>query len=372
MQHIFNKIIVRRFYLQHAGFFFVLFYFLFGVVDSGNLLYYHLGLLNGFLHHYGFLALVLLSWALYNTILCTGYMMKLLQLPEYTFLYTTIGSLDKNARRRLWWRLQAGMYLPVIIYGAIAIVYACTKQLYAQAAIIAVFNIAMCIWPAALYERKLWQPDVFFFTGGLQRWLNKHFTKPPFTWFIYEMFTRFPRRIILVKVYSLGILWLTFFLMEQGSDFDLRALQIGIICTALVHMQLMSHQRAFEEIYTEFMRNLPIPLWQHYGRLLATWCLLYLPELIMITVNANTKTNVQGLLIAAAMGFSLLVLFRTILYYPKVNAEIHLRYLLVIAFIDIFLVLGHYEWPAILAMQAAAALIFFNKSRVYEPYIETE
>ena len=99
---------------------------------------------------------------------------------------------------------------------------------------------------------------------------------------------------------------------------------------------------------------------------------MFLPEMAMITVNGYTKTPLGGLITVFCTALSLLILFRCLLYFPKMNPEIHVRYTMLTSFIVLFMILGHYEWPAILLLQAASAIIFFKKYRSYEPYIPPE
>ncbi|SIO01654.1 hypothetical protein [Chitinophaga niabensis] len=362
---ILQKIFTQRFYIQNTGFFLVLFYLLFGVVDGGNLISYHTSLMLGFLGSYTFLLIVLLLWGLYG-LKCVGFILKTFQLQGYEFLYPTMGSIDKPMRRRIWLLLHTAIYMPVLVYAGIAAGVGIVHGHYLPVAMIVVFNVVMCIWPLLLYERKLHQPDVLFFTGHLQRWLNKHFTKPPLLFFLYELFTNYPRRIFSVKLFSAGVLWLTFFLLAQ-MDFDIRGLQLGIILSVLLHMQLMLHHRSFDDTYLNFVQQLPVPLWRHYIRVTGIYALLYLPEMVMIVVNAYGKTSLPGLLTCFVVAVSLLVLFRCLLYFSKIDAEIHLRYVLLISFVVLFMILGKYEWPAVLLLQAAAAIVFLAKYRTYEP-----
>ncbi|SHK76880.1 hypothetical protein SAMN05444266_10178 [Chitinophaga jiangningensis] len=368
---VFNRIFVRRFYVENTGFFLVLFYFLFGVVNGANLLYYHMGLMEGFLSSTGFLALVLGLWLLYN-FKCIGFVIKTFQLPQYSFLYDTMTCMADSERRPLWMRLHFRMYLPVFIYGGIAAVFGIYKHYYIPAGIILLFNIAMCIWPMWLYEKKLWQPDVFFLTSWFSRWLNRLFVKPSVLYFYYELFTAFPRKIFTTKLWSAAVLWLTFFLMGQSDFYDVRALQLGMIVCVLLHTQLMIHHRAFDEIYLQFLLNLPISTWRHYCRVVGVYALMLIPEAIILYFQSSGHFTLLPLLTSIITGITMLILFRVLLYFPRMNAEVHLRWILVISFILLFMILGDVTWYAIGVMHVLAAVIFFRKLPEYEPWIEVE
>ncbi|RAJ83366.1 hypothetical protein CLV59_103333 [Chitinophaga dinghuensis] len=368
---IFRRIFTGRFYVENTGFFLVLFYFLFGIVNGSNLLYYHLGLMTGFLSSWSFLLLVLFLWLLY-TLRITGFVIKTLEQSPYSFLYSTMTCMDDKERRGLWLRLQFQMYLPVFVYGLIAAGVGIFRHYYLPAAIIILFNLLMCIWPVRFYEKKLWQPDVFFFTTRFSRWLDRHFVKPPVLYFYYELFTAFPRKIFTTKLWSAAILWLTFFLMRQSDFMDLRALQLGMIGCVLLHTQLMIHHRAFEEIYLPFMLNLPISTLRNYSRVAGFYVLLLIPEIIIIFFQSNHRFTITEIMTAGITGMTMLLLFRVLLYFPRMNAEVHLRWILLIAFVVLFMILGGALWYAVAGMQLVAALIFFRKFREYEPWIETE
>lgn len=368
---ILQKIFTRQFYIQNAGFFLVLFYLLFGIVNSGNLLLYHQSLMLGFLSNTGFLLLVLLLWSLYG-LKCVGFVLKTLQKQGYEFLYPTMGSMEKKSRLKEWFIIHTAIYLPLLVYAGVSVVVAVKYQYYFSAVVVVVYNLFMCIWPLALYEKKLSHPDTLFFTGHLQRWINRHFVKPPVLYFIYELLTQFPRRILSTKLFSAGILWITFFLMREGEYFDLRGLQLGVMVSVLLHLPLLTHHRAFDDTWLNFMENLPISTFRHYTRLIGVYIILFFPEMVMITVNAYTKTTPVELLTVFCMALSLLIFFRTLLYFPKMNNEVHVRYVLLTCFVVLFGILGKYEWPAIILLQTAAAIIFFKKYQLYEPYIESD
>lgn len=83
---ILNKIIVKTFYREQAGFFFFIFLVFFGAVAPSMQLAYHYSLIRGMLEAPVFMALVALAWLLY-----AGKVLRfvegVLRAPEYIFLY---------------------------------------------------------------------------------------------------------------------------------------------------------------------------------------------------------------------------------------------------------------------------------------------
>lgn len=363
---ILRKIFVRRFYLQNTLFFLVLFYLLFGVVDGGSLISYHYSLMLGFMGNLYFLPVVLALWALYG-MKCAGFVLKTFQTQGFEFLYPTLGSVEKTTRRQLWLMIHGGIYLPVLVYAGIAVVAGLSRGFWLSSLLVIVFNLLMCWWPLFLYERKLHQPDVTFFTGHLQRWLNRRFAKPPGLYFIYELFSNYPRRIFSVKLACAGILWLTFYLLRQTGGFDARGLMLGVMLCVIAHGQLMMQHRSFDDAYLGFLRGLPQPLWRHYLRMAGVYVLLFMPEMVIMAANQTPISALAGCFVLAA---AMLLLFRSLLYFPRMNAEVHMRYVLLISFVTLFMVMARYEWLAAGVMLPASLGLFFYLFPRYETYVE--
>lgn len=365
---ILQKIFVQRFYIQNTLFFLVLFYLLFGVVDGGSLIGYHYSLMLGFMGNGYFLLIVLAVWALY-ALKCAGFVLKTLQTPGFEFLYPTLGSIGKPARRRCWQLIYCGMYMPVLVYAGIAAVAGASQGHLLSAFIVAGFNLLVIVLAPLLFERKLHRPDVTFFTGHLQRWLNRRFVKPPGLYFLYELFSNYPRRIAGVKLACAGILWLTFYLLRETGRFDERGLMLGVMLCVMSHGQLMMQHRSFDDTYLGFLRGLPQPVWRQYLRMAGVYILLFLPEMLIMAAN---KTPWPSLLACSALAAAMLLLFRSLLYFPKMNAEVHLRYVLLISFVTLFAVLAGYSRPAAGAMLPVSLALFLYFFPRYETYTEPE
>ncbi|MGX5819806.1 hypothetical protein ACWKWU_16535 [Chitinophaga lutea] len=354
-----HKIFSRQFYLRNVGFFLVLFYLLFGVVESTQLVSYHYSLIKGFMTKPAFLAVVLLLWGLYG-IKCIAFVLKAMQSPDHGFLYQTLGCLDRRARWRIWWTIQAAMYLPVLIYGGIGAIVGAN----AGSIVVTLFNLGMCLWPALLYERKLARPDLSIFSGALQRWVNRRFTKPPWLYWPYELTVHHARALLTTKLYSAGVLWITFYLLRETGGYDVRGMLLGTMVCVLLHVPLLIRQRDFEDKAAVFLRQLPVSLFRRFGWTGAAWLLLLLPEICLLFNNLPDQTDLP---VAAVLAWCMLMLFRSILYFSRLDAEKFIRWVLVISFVTLFLMLAGWTWAVAAAMLCAAAAIFVTRYGRYEP-----
>ncbi len=135
----------------------------------------------------------------------------------------------------------------------------------------------------------------------------------------------------------------------------------------ITHGQLMMQHRSFDDTYLAFLRQLPQPLGRHYLRLAGIYIILFLPEMVIMAAN---KTPYPALLTCFALAVSMLLLFPLPAFFPKMNAEIHMRYVLLTCFVVLFMMLGGYAWLAVAAMLPVSAGLFFFLFRRYETYAE--
>lgn len=365
--NIFSKIFTTRFYAQNTGFFFLLFYLLFGVVQGGQLISYHYGLLLGIVSNTGFLLLALGIWLLYN-LKCTWYMLGTMGANEYSFLYQAIGSMPLNRQRRNWLAVHTSIYAPVLIYSGLAIVAAIVQRHYFAAGIIMIFNVCMCFAPVWIYSYRILHPGAVFFYQKWQEWLNRHFPKPLSLFYLYELAVNRTRSLFILKIFSCVVLLATFALME-GQGYDVRAVLTGLLICTLLHTIAVFDHRHFDDQYLAFTRNLSIPLWKRYASLGVTYGGLLLPEcgLLMIHTMPYNAWHWTMLMIFA---ISVLQLFRCVLYFPRLDQDKYLRWVFVMFCVLLFMCLGHvYGW-AILLVQCVAFTLFITRYYRYEPQYE--
>lgn len=367
VSRILSKIFIGRFYIRNTGFFLLLFYLLFGVVDGGQLPRYHYTLLLGIVGSVHLLLLALLLWLLYN-LKCMAYVLKTVTAKEYSFLYATLGSLQGPRKRYAWALVQAGIYAPVLIYSGIAVVVACFNGYYGAAVSIVCFNGLMCALPLWVYDRQVRHPGRRLFFVRWQHWLNRRFRKPFPLYYIYELLLNNMRMLAGVKVVSALVLIFTFTLL-RGEAYDVRAVLTGWLICLLIHSMLVFDHRRFEDRFLAFARNLPVPLYRRYIGLAVTYTCLLLPEYGLLLAH-TPLLQIWDILLFMAFGGSLLLLFHGILLFPRLDQDKYLRWVLALFCVLLFLVLGYLYWPAVTGMQLIAACLFAGRYYRYEPEYE--
>lgn len=367
MTNVLARIFTTRFYAQNTGFFFLLFYLLFGVVQGGQLISYHYGLMLGIVSNTGFLLLALGLWILYN-MKCIWYVLGTISGKEYTFLYQTIGSIAGARQRRTWLWVHISIYAPVLVYSTLAIIVACFKQYYAAAVTLLIFSILMCYSPVWLYSYLIQRPGAVFFYHRWQQWLNHRFHKPLPLFYVYELATNRTRSLLVLKILSCLVLLATFTLMK-GDAYDVRAVFTGLLVSVLLHTILVFEHRHFEDQLLAFTRALPIPLWKRYGALGVTYGVLLLPESGLLIIHTLPYNGWHWAMLMV-FAVSVLLMFRCLLYFPRLDQDKYLRWVFVLCCVLLFMILGHvYGW-AILLLQCAAFILFTARYYRYEPHYE--
>ncbi|PWV50827.1 hypothetical protein [Chitinophaga sp. S165] len=362
-----SKIFTVRYYAKNTGFFLVLFYFFFGIVPGGQLPSYHHTLIKGFTGSLDFLALVCLGWLLYN-LKCIAFIVNVLSTKEHTFLFGTLGLLEGPAKWRTWLWLHVTLYAPVLIYSGIAALIAIQLHFHLSAVIIGLFNIVMVIAPLWLYDQKMKHPGTVSFLARWQQWLNKTIRKPVWSLYGYELLNNNMKSLAIAKVVSGGIVIITCSLM--GTAYDVRFVLVGFLVCILSQVVLIYNHRRFDDLYLSLLPQLPVQMWKRYLQTGLLYLVLLLPESILLTYRIWEQTTPAHIIMLVATGVSVLLLLRSLLYFPQMDQDRYFRWVLIIIVVLLFMGLAHLYWYGIILLQVPALTIFYNRYYRYEAPLE--
>lgn len=362
-----SKIFTVRYYAKNTGFFLVLFYFFFGIVPGGQLLSYHHTLIKGFTGSMDFLAMVCLIWLLYN-LKCMAFIINVLSSKEHTFLYGTLGVLEGNAKWRTWLWLHVTLYAPVLIYSAIAALIAIQLHFYPSALIIGVFNVVMIIAPLWFYDHKMKHPGTVSFLARWQQWLNKTIRKPVWLFYGYELLNNNMKSLAIAKVISGLVIIITCSLM--GKQYDERFMLVGLLVSILSQVILVYDHRRFDDLYLSLLPQLPVPVWKRYLHTGLLYLVLLLPESILLIYKIWQQASPAHIVMLVTTGLSVLMLLRSLLYFPRMDQDKYFRWVLIIIVTLLFLGLARLYWYGIILLQVPAFTIFYNRYHRYEPPLE--
>ncbi|UPK71580.1 hypothetical protein [Chitinophaga filiformis] len=362
-----SKIFTIRYYAQNTGFFLVIFYFFFGIVPGGQLLSYHQTLIKGFTGNMDFLALVCLAWLLYN-LKCMAFVVNVLSAKDHTFLYGTLGVLEGAAKWRTWLWLHVTLYAPILIYSCIATAIAMQLHFYSSALVIGLFNVIMIFAPLWVYDRKMKHPGTASFLARWQQWLNRNIRKPVWAMYGYELLNNDTKSLAIAKVVSGFVVIATCSLM--GNTYDERFILVGFLVCILFQVILIYNHRRFDDLYLSLLPQLPLPVWKRYLQTGLLYLVLLLPESILLTYKVWQQAAPAHLIMLLATGVSVLMLLRSLLYFPRMDQDKYLRWVLIIFVSLLFLGLARLYWYGIALLQVPAFTIFYNRYYRYEAPLE--
>lgn len=362
-----SKIFTTRFYAKNTGFFLVLFYFFFGIVPGGQLPSYHYTLIKGFTGSAGFLALVCLLWLLYN-LKCIAFIITILSTKEHSFLYGTLGVLEGGAKWRSWCWLHLSLYAPVLIYSTISAGVAVKLGFHIAACVIVLFNLLMISAPLWIYVHKMKHPGTVSMVARWQQWFNTSVRKPLWSFYGHELLNNNMRSLAISKVVSAVVVIVTCSFMSD--KYDERVLLVGVLIYVLAQSVLIYNQRRFDDIYLSMLPQLPVPLWKRYLQMGGFYLALLAPESLLLIYKTWQQAVPLHWVMLISTGLSLLMLFRSILYFPRIDQDKYFRWILIIIVSILFMGLARLYWYGIVGMQVAAGTIFYNRYYRYEAPLE--
>src|SRR5258706_3229641 len=217
---IINKILVHKFYERHAGVLFFVFYIMFGMVESSQVVSYHLGLMHAAISSPVFMSIVFGIWVLYLT---KGVLFfeECFAQPHHLF-FKQISLLEKRAQFFLLVYAYLVVYQPVLIYSIIMIVVAFKAYAVLAAFSIIAFHLivlSLCAW-RSIHTINTSQPSVLKIPS--LRW---PFSKPYPLFYISLLTDRFKIMLLLAKTFS--ILCLLGFLQIPLDQYEPRLAQLG-------------------------------------------------------------------------------------------------------------------------------------------------
>ncbi|MEO8173263.1 MAG: hypothetical protein ABI581_09280 [Sediminibacterium sp.] len=273
--HILQPVLVNHFYKVNAGFFLFCFFILFGVVSGGQLISYHLSLIQGMIGSPVFLSCVIFIWLLY-TFKCVNYIARQISDPRQTFLFV-LNTLPGSKQFRLMLFVHLMVYMPVLIYAMIVAGVAAKQHHFGAMTAVIISNVLMIGLSAYLYTSYLGKrvTGIHFSIPGIT--LPKPFFLVPL-WFIWK---ERKQMLLVTKLFSFALLYGFINLYEPDKP-DARPLLLIMMLIATAHSAITLHIRSFEEDRFAFSKQFPVSLPKRFGFLLILYLLLLSPELLFM------------------------------------------------------------------------------------------
>ncbi|MBS1509091.1 MAG: hypothetical protein JSS79_20805 [Bacteroidetes bacterium] len=341
------KTVVRKFYERNTGFFLFIFFLMFGIVESTQIVNYHLSLMYGMLHSVIFLSCVCAAWLFYM-MKCVAFVSGYSDLPENSFLYK-LNLL--SYRRRLIWLLFIFTLidLPVLVYSSLIVAVGIKEGAYGAVLSIISFHVVVLVGASLLLAAKLnsLRPSRLRFP---RLRFNRPLPLPLF--YISALFHRYKIGVLLTKGFSFFAI--IGFLHIPLDHYEYRTALMGILFGVAAHLVLVFEFRKMEENNLMFLRGLPITLMHRFLQLAAVYALIMIPELALLIVN-HTPLHIAAGIYLFSIGLLLLSHSRLFI---ELDNDKHVQYMLGLFLISFMLVLFKVYLLELVAVWALAFYYF--------------
>lgn len=176
------------------------------------------------------------------------------------------------------------------------------------------------------------------------------------------------RSLGMAKIAAAVIVIITCSLM--ADKYDERVLLVGILICVLAQSVLVYNHRRFDDLYLSMLPQLPVPLWKRYLQMGGLYLALVAPESVLLIYKTWQQANPIHWVMLITSSLSMLMLFRSILYFPRIDQDKYFRWVLIIVVTILFMGLARLYWYGIVGMQAVAGIIFYNRYYRYEAPLE--
>lgn len=332
---ILQSVLVNHFYKLNAGFFIFIFFALFGVVRGGQLIEFHLGLIQAILSGPLFLFMIICIWGLY-TIKCINYITKRMMEPSLSFLTC----LNRLPKKQVWgWMcfVHFEVSLPVLAYVSTIVIVAMKAHQYQQALIIVISNILFFLGAVLLYFKTLQSHSTETLLSRI-RIPALPFNKPFFLLPLYYIWQERKLMYLLTKIFTLVYLY-GFIQFYEPYRYDIRPVLLSFLLIITAHGTLIYQIRNFENEYLLFTRNLPISILKRFFQSIGLYFVLMLPELLFIWKGFPLHFSLIDYAQIILIVLSLPAFLHAILYTSIMNSDEYMKIVFALITTLFFLIL---------------------------------
>jgi hypothetical protein len=358
--HLIQRALAFPFYRQHAGLFLFIFFIMFGLVESSQLLNYHQSLIYGMLSSTVFLLIVLFIWLLYF-IKCFIFVTQKCEAPDYHFIHE-LASLPPSKLLQYFVILYVMIFMPVAIYTIVILIMAMKSGFYTQAIIIVVFQacgLLLCSWTSSQQIHKRHLPNLFSIPA-----FNIPFNRPLALFYISHLTKHQKVGILLSKLFSV----LSIYIVLQAMDLreDVRIPAIVLLFGLTAHGFLIFDMKRFEDERLPWMRALPYSTLSLYLNYLLVFTLILTPEMMLLAGSIGNKITLLNWVELYAFGVGFLAFIYVRLFKFMENTEVYMQFMLWVFLGTFFLIVCKLVPFLVLVLSIGSFFAFHKRYYLYE------
>jgi hypothetical protein len=250
--HLMIKALVMPFYKNHAGILFFVFFLMFGIVESTQIVFYHQSLIYGMLSSGIFLLIVLMIWLLYQ-LKSLHFLLKTSGEDSYLFLHH-LAVLPSTQSFFCFFVITFLTFLPVFVYSIAIYIIGFHNKFYGIVAIVFIFQLVLWIMNAGVLNYALRNQHIA--ARITLPSLSLPYQRTQLGIYAGYLFKEEKSAVILSKLFSLTLIYLIKETLEAGDDF--RIIGITWLFALLSHTYLVNKLKVFEDQSLSWTRSLPI------------------------------------------------------------------------------------------------------------------
>ncbi len=356
-----TKGLIVPFYRNHAGLLLFVFFIMFGMVESNQLINYHRTLIEGMFTTPAFRTGVFVVWLLYS-FKTLQFTISLFKQPEYGFL-TNLTLLPRVRVFLLLLFINGIAFLPVLIYTIFIYQIGLAQGFYVSCALIFVFQLMLLAFNA-------WSILFFLSTQHLFSWSMPQLKLPiingRISFYLNYLVSDGKTALLISKVFSLGLLYIVREATEAGDDF--RIFAIAWLFALLSHAFLMIKLREFDDRYLTWIKCLPISVLKICLLFFILYAALMVPEAVLLTTTIGKGINLPELIALLFLSAGFFGFIHTYLLKPNRDPEKFSTFLFWLFILSFLAILG----KLIMALTAFLIVVsYLQMKRRYYRYEST-
>lgn len=359
--HLMIKSLVVPFYKNHAGILFFVFFIMFGVVESTQIVLYHESLIYGMLSSNIFLLIVLIIWLLYQ-LKSLHFLIKTCNTEAYLFL-NHVSILPGWKSFSYFLLISFLTFEPVFIYTLAIYAIGIKNKLYESLTLVFFFQLA------------LWLMNAWVLSYSIRsRHVASRFTLPELTLplqqtkvgiYLGYLFKEEKSALLLSKVFSIFLIYFVKETLEPGDDF--RILGITWLFALLSHTYLVNKIKVFEDQSLNWTRSLPISPSQTFVTYFLLYALLLIPELLLLTGSIGKGLSIIHLFLLPFFSSAFLIAIHSYLFKPLRNPDKFVSFLFWLFIACFILILSSMIWITSVVLLMISFITFNTWVYLYEP-----
>lgn len=359
-----QRVFVRAYYRQNAGFFLLVAGLAGGFMRSQD----HIALAEFFVSSPVLLLIPFATWILYILKVIT-FNTETLRRIENEFLFA-FALLKRSEQWTAAFLTIFNQAVPATIYGIFLMAIAIKHQLILSVGLVTLMlTVLMFLATAKLYY-ILNHPDQERKVSSFKRFIDRTFSKPYPLFFPEWILRRQPLMLIGSKVFS-GALLLAVMYLYSTDTYDYRLLAMGIVIAASAQVPLLLELHQFENFHFSLVRQLPLSFFKRLIYTLTTILVLVLVEIGLLITYFPASLPITMLLQSILFYVSMLVLQQGLIYAKDRTQEQLMSRVFILAMVLIVLVLFKIPLVVFISIHLVTGIFSWHRNYYRFEYITT-